>query len=302
MQVISGKKFKPFNVLIVGTQGIGKSSWAAAAPSPLFLGAEELDELEVDRLPQVTTFDEFEEQLKWVLKDKPKNKTLVIDTIDSVEKLLHKKIIADDSKSGGSMAKALGGYGKAYEAAESAMIRVRDEYLRKIRDELGMNIIILAHCKKVTVADTILGIQYDSYDAILHQKVNNVFSDWVSMIGFASYVAHQVDDSNSSKVFALGHGERVLLTEKRPGHPGKNRFNLPYEMPLDFSVFYSKFKAFYESGEVVSNEDLVRQIMSASENLKDLSLREKIVVQVAAAKNDNKKLTRVLGRVQELTQ
>lgn len=298
--IISGKVLKPFNVILMGTAGIGKSTWAASAPKPLFIGAEENDELNCDRLPQVKSFDEFEEQLKWIVKEKPKHETLVIDTIDSIEKLLHKKIVSEDSKSSGSMAKAHGGYGKGYEAAESSMLRVRDEYLKKARDVMGMNIIILSHCKKVTASDTILGLQYDTYEMTLHQKVQNVFCDWVSCVFFANYVTRQVDDANSNRVFALGDGERVLLTEKRPGHLGKNRFNLPYEMPLDFNEFYARFKSFYEAGEKVSAEDMKIKALGLCENIKDENLKVKVIDSINKSGSDPKKLERIIKRTEEI--
>lgn len=300
MQVISGRLYKPFNVVLIGIPGIGKSTWASESPSPLFIGGDEIDELDADRLPQVTSYDEFTDQLKWVYNSKPKNETLVIDTIDSIEKLLHKKILSGDMKANGSMAKAYGGYGKAYEMAESEFIKLRDDYLKPIRDKNNMNIIILSHCKKTMASDTILGLQYDTYEMTLHQKVQNVVCDWVSCVFFANYVAHQADDANSSKVFALGHGERVLLTEKRPGHLGKNRFNLPYELPLKFSEFYSRFQDFYKNDSKVSIDDLKRQITGLTENVKDDSLKSKINESVLAAANDEKKLERILKRTQEL--
>jgi hypothetical protein len=298
--IIEGKEYKPFNVVLIGVPGIGKSTWASNAPNPLFIGADEMSELDCARLPQVKSFDEFENQLKWILKEKPKKETLVIDTIDSVEQLLHAKILSEDPKSNGAMAKAHGGFGKAYEMAQHEMIRIRDQYLKPIRDQLGWNIIILSHCKKTTASDTILGLQYDTYEMTLHQKAQNVFVDWVSCVFFANYVAHQADDANSSKVFALGHGERVLLTEKRPGHLGKNRFNLPYEIPLDFNEFHKLFKGFYEvSGP--TKEALLASINGLLNNIKDVDLKSRVLKTVADAGSNTKKIQRVLQRVQELT-
>jgi septin family protein len=40
MEIIRGKKKKPFNVMLLGTPGIGKSTWAASCPSPIFITAE----------------------------------------------------------------------------------------------------------------------------------------------------------------------------------------------------------------------------------------------------------------------
>jgi hypothetical protein len=301
MEIITGKLAKPFNVLLIGVHGIGKSTWAANSPNPLFIGAEENDELHAARLPQVKSWTDFEAQLKWIITTKPKYETLVVDTIDSVEKLLHKKILEDDDKSKGNMAKAMGGYGAAYDYAMNEMTRIRDTYFKAIRDDLKMNIIILSHSKKTTATDTILGFQYDSYEMALHQKTQNVFADWVSAVFFANYLTYRADDKDTTKGFAVGAGERVLLTEKRPGHLGKNRFNLPYQLPLEFSEFYSRFKEFYKGDVKVDPLQLLEQIKGACQNIGDETLKKKIMVSVDEAGSDATKLGRILKRVQDLT-
>jgi septin family protein len=85
MEIIRGKKKKPFNVMLLGTPGIGKSTWAASCPSPIFITAEEIDELDAARLPQLTKFDQIFEALDFVKKH-DEFKTVVIDTIDSARK------------------------------------------------------------------------------------------------------------------------------------------------------------------------------------------------------------------------
>jgi hypothetical protein len=40
----------------------------------------------------------------------------------------------------------------------------------------------------------------------------------------------------------VGDGERILLTEERPSHVAKNRWSLPYELPLQFSAFSASLK------------------------------------------------------------
>lgn len=301
MQVITGRQYKPLNLLILGIQGIGKSTFGAGAPTPLFIGAEENDELESARLPHPKSWNDFEDQLKWIVKEKPNYETLVVDTIDSLEKLLHRQILETDDKAKGNMAKAMGGYGAAYEYAANEMVRIRDVYFKTIRDELKWNIIILSHSKKVTATDTILGFQYDSYEMSLHQKTQNIWADWVSAILFANFVTYRADDKDSTKGFAVGAGERVLLTEKRPGHLGKNRFNLPYQIPLDFQELNTRIKDFYDSSKVMSLEQTLSSIKGLSENIADEQLKKKIMASVDGANGDLKKLSQILKRVQDLT-
>lgn len=300
MQIIQGRIKRPFNIIVFGVPGIGKSTFAADAPKPLFLGAEENDELTVDRGNKPESFDEFIQQLEWLFVNRRSNKTIVIDTLDSIEKLLHKKILESDPKSSGSMGKAHGGYGKAFEMAEQEMLGVKTR-LARMRDELGMNIIILAHSKKVQSVDTILGFQHDTYEMTLHQRVQNVFVDWVSAVLFANYVTYFKEDNNSERMFATGQGERVLLTEKRPGHLGKNRFSMPYKIPLEFSAFYKCYLDFYDQ-KPVDPEQLRQSIMGACELIPhDADTVSMIIKRTGEAGDDVKQLQAILNRVFEIT-
>ena len=310
-EIIKGRKKMPFNVILFGVPGIGKSSWAAGhmsetgewidgAPKPIFLGNEENDELTVDRFPIPLSYDDLIKQLNQLIADPMGYETVVIDTLDSIEKLLHKKILAADPKQTGSMMAAFGGYGKAYDRAETELMHMRG-LLKALRDKHGLNIILLAHSKKVKAVDTLLGLEYDTFELNLHAKAQAVFIDWVSAVLFANYVAHAKDGVNSDKVFAMGHGDRVLLTAKRPGHLGKNRYALPYELPLCFADFYECFEAFYKQ-PAGSASALYLQIVERLSLISDQHLFQTIEKTLEAARGDDVKLRAILIRVNELIQ
>ncbi len=295
--IIKGKIKKPFNVVLFGTPGIGKSTWAASAPAPIFLGAEENDELEVDRFPYALTFDDFIKQLTSLVADPKGYKTVVVDTLDSVEKLLHTKILNSDPKKTGSMMSAFGGYGKAYEKAESEMIVVRS-LLKALRDKHGLNVILLAHAMKAKATDTILGLEYDTYEIAVNKKAQAVFVDWVSAVLFANYVATKKENDNSDRVFAMSHGQRIVYTEKRPGHLGKNRYELPYEMDLDFQQFFDGYNSFYAGVEQPASF-YIEQIKGLVININDVKLVETLLAHVEKNKEDVGTLKKSLARVRE---
>lgn len=298
--VQKGKKKEPFNVILFGVPGIGKSSWAAQAPTPIFLGGEETFELDISRLPKPKTYDDFISQVDWVLSNGQKNdfKTLVVDTLDSIEAMLHQKILDSCPKGSKSMIAAHGGYGKAYEIAANEFHSLKEKF-KLIRDG-GMNLVFLAHSKKAQATDTILGMQYDTYELNLHQKAQSVFVDWVSCVLFANYIVHQQSGTNTDRIFATGEGERVLLTEKRPGHLGKNRFSLPYEMPLDFKAFDELYNNFFDKGPDIAAVYLA--VEGLVSNVEDKELAKKIMEQAVQAreKNDIKKMFKISDRVREI--
>jgi len=278
---------------------VGKTSWAAESPTPLFICGDEVSELNVDRLPQVKSWDEFKSQLKWVLDTKPDYGTIVVDTIDYMERLLHRHILDGDQKANGIIGAACGGYGKSFDKAVQEMTDILENYIKPIRDLLGMNVIVITHSKKSQVTDVLQTMTYETHDMCLHQKVQAVWCEWVSGIFFADFITYKTEGENTSKTFLTGDGERVLYTTKKPGHFGKNRWNLPESLPLEFAAFYKLFLSFYDEG--VKPDALIAQIMSLSENIKDADLKAKIVKNVESANGDIKKLQRYLQRIQEIT-
>ncbi len=297
--VQSGKKRQPINIAVVGTAGIGKSTFATRSQAPIVLGAEETGELDVSRFPKPKTFAEIMSQLDHLIKNKGMDfRTVVIDTLDSVEALVHKELLDSDPKKSGSMIAAHGGYGKAYDMSASRLLDLRSR-LQTLRDEHGMNIILIAHAKKASATDTVLGLVYDTQEMALHSKAQSIFADWVSAVLFATYIMHPTAGTNTDKIFAMGDGKRVLLTEKRPGHIGKNRFSLPYEMPLDFDVFKAAVDEFYKTGP--SAEAVVTVIEGLCENV-DPELKGKVIAHVKAAKSDVARLAKIETKLREVIQ
>ncbi len=299
-EVTTGKKKEPFNVMIFGPAGLGKSTFASNAPKPLFVGCEETGEIDVARLPQPKTLDELTQQLDHVVKEAGMGfKTLVVDTIDSIETLVHRHLLATDPKQTGSMIAAHGGYAKALDMAATELLKIRDK-LKVLRDEHGMNVLLIAHSKRAQIVDPILGMAYDSYELNLHQKAQTVFVDWSTAVLFANYVARVMAGTNTDKIFATGEGERVLLTEKRPGHLAKNRFNLPYEMPLDFSVFHKAYNDFFESGPTA--DQISATASGLAENIPDPELKKKVIASIAAAQGNAAKLKKIEQKVRDIIQ
>lgn len=297
--VQTGKKKQPLNIALVGTAGIGKSTFASQAPLPIFLGSEETGEMDVARMPRPSSFSDLLKQYDHLIKNKGLGyQTAVLDTLDSAETLVHRHLLETDAKKSGSMIAAHGGYGKAYDMAASMFLELRDR-MKLLRDEHGMNIILIAHAKKATATDSIIGMSYDTQEMALHAKAQAIFADWVSAVLFATYIVNPQAGTNTDKIFAMGDGHRVLLTEKRPGHIGKNRFNLPYEMPLDFNQFKAAIDKFYDHGP--GPMEVISTIAGLCENV-DETLKEKVVVQVKKAKGDLALLAKIETRLREVIQ
>ncbi|MGA4923185.1 AAA family ATPase, partial [Bacillus subtilis] len=87
MKILSGKLLRPDRTLIVGTPGIGKSSYGARTRKPIFLEAEVgANELDVARLRRddgspLETYAEACAAIDWLTNEPHEYETLVPDTL-----------------------------------------------------------------------------------------------------------------------------------------------------------------------------------------------------------------------------
>src|SRR5579883_3141845 len=138
-----GKVVAPLKVLAYGVEGVGKSTFAAHAPSPIFLNQERgTEELDVARLPEPTSWDEVLEALHLLETTPTAYKTLVVDPVNWLEPLAWDKTCKEHGWSNIEEP----GYGKGYEAALDHW-RVFVAQLDRIREVRGMHIVLLAHAQ-----------------------------------------------------------------------------------------------------------------------------------------------------------
>lgn len=234
----TGKQDLPFRVVIYGSDGIGKSSWAAQSPKPLFLDIEDgIGQINVD---SVSLSDKpFEEVVKFIrllLNEEHDYKTLVIDSIDWLEQKIWKKVVHDFDKPIKSIEDI--GYAKGYTfALDHFNTLIRG--LEKLRKEKNMNIILIAHGAIIRVEDPMFDA-YDKWCLKLHRKARAVIQEWADCILFAAYetMTKKVGESfGQDKYKAIGDAERVLHTQEKPFFEAKTRYLLPETLPLEFEAF-----------------------------------------------------------------
>lgn len=275
MEIIKGRQRAPFNVLLHGVPGVGKSYWAAQLPKPLFVGAEEQDELDADKLPRISSWPDAINQLDWVLNNNHGYKTLVVDTIDSLETLLHKHILESDPKKPTAMVRAHGGYGAGFNMATTMMTQLREK-LAEIRDKKKMNIVIICHTTTKKVSDPTALAEYDEHKLTLHEKCENLFVDWCSAVLFMRFEVEKQDGER----FAFGDGRKVMMCEKRPGFLAKNRYQLPPQLDVIFDqpakTFLDGLEKFY-GGEKRKPDEIKQNILGLLENVQDQELIKKVM-------------------------
>lgn len=231
MKIISGKIIKPQKVVIYGPEGIGKSTFAAQFPKPLFIDTEgSTSHLEVDRLPRPTSWQMLKQYIKDLKGDTMGYHTLVIDTADWAERLCEEAICQFNGKVGIEDF----GYGKGYTYVKEEFGRLLDSLSDLI--DAGMNVALTAHSiiRKFELPEETGA--YDRYELKLGQKAGNqcaaLAKEWADMVLFVNYKEIVITTKDNKK--KVSGGKRVMYTAHNPCWDAKNRHGLDEELPFDY--------------------------------------------------------------------
>ncbi len=222
-------------ILVHGVAGVGKSTFAAAAPDPVFILTEDgLGTLDVQHFPLARTFDEVMEALAVLYTDDHPFRTLVIDSVDWLEPLVWRKACKQHGWS--SIEDA--GYGKGYVAALDIWRQYMDG-LDALRNDKAMTVIQIAHTD-IKRFDSPEHEPYDRYVIKLHARAAALLQEHSDVVLFANYRINTVKSDvgfNRKVTRGLSSGERVLYTCERPAFLAKNRYGLPDTLPLEWKAF-----------------------------------------------------------------
>ena len=139
LRINRGPVAKPQKVVVYGPEGIGKTTFAAQFPDPLFVDTEGGTETyDVARTDAPQSWSALLDTLRAVRDERPCS-TLVLDTADWAEKLLCAELCAKNKWDG---MEALS-FGKCWTYALEEFGRMLD-LLTDVRDR-GMNVVVTAH-------------------------------------------------------------------------------------------------------------------------------------------------------------
>lgn len=241
--VQKGKRQRPHRVIQYGPEGIGKSSFAAGAPKPIFIPVEDgTDHLDVERFPKPDSWKDLRAAVRELGTAKHDYQTLVIDTLDAAEALLWKHMIERDvfvpSSKGKEKLRDIEdyGYGKGYgKALEDWRGLLKDIELLQL--QRGMHFVGIAHSQVKTFKNP-AGGDFDRYELKVNNKAAGLFKEWSDTVLFANYETFaKKDEANPRRVRGLDTGARLLFTERRAAYDAKHRGHLPDQIPLSWADF-----------------------------------------------------------------
>ncbi|MDR7813356.1 ATP-binding protein [Lacrimispora sp.] len=234
MQIIRGKLPGAKKIVVYGPEGIGKSTFAAQFPDPVFIDTEgSTKDMDVARLPEPSSWTMILEQVAEVIKTPNVCKTLIVDTADWAEMLCINSVCKKNQKS--SIEEF--GYGKGYTYIQEEFGKLLNLLTDVIK--VGIDVVLTAHAKmrKFEQPDE-LGA-YDRWEMKLSKGVAPMVKEWADMVLFCNYKTMVVNvdgqGAQKGKNKAQG-GRRVMYTTHHSCWDAKNRYGLPDEVPFEYDA------------------------------------------------------------------
>ena len=219
-------------IMVYGVEGIGKSTFGAGAPNPIYILTEDgLGSLKVDHFPLATSFQDVMDAIATLYKENNAFETVIIDSLDWLEAIIQREIEQKYD------AKDLA-YGKGSLIAAEKWREILDG-LNALRNDKGMAVILIAHTT-IKRFDSPEVEPYDRYQPKLQERSNAVVREWADAVLFANYKTIVKKDDvgfNQTNNRGISTGERLLFTSERPAYMAKNRYNMPESIPLSWDAF-----------------------------------------------------------------
>lgn len=290
----------PDKVFLYGIEGVGKTTFAAGAPSPVFIAAEDgirnLDPVP-ESFPTPERFQDVLDAVAELTTAEHSYKTLVIDTIDYVDGLIRDEVC----RRNGWSSEEFDAYGRGLKVTPDEHRRLIAAVDRLVATR-GMNVVVLAHARTKNFKNP-AGADYLRYEPNLAGEASPaLWKYWAEAVLFGTHESFvQVakggtEDPALKRGKGVSTGRRVLYTEWNAAYDAKNRYGLPPVLALDFA----EFAAARDARRPASPEALRAEVVALVEQLQPTAeTRAAIGVKLAACGDDARALARLVNLLRE---
>src|SRR5581483_11183276 len=227
----------PSRLVMHGVGGIGKTSFAAYAPKPVFLmsrletGIESLKDFglvpdHVGFFPECQVWNDVLAALDTLTNEQHDYKTFVVDVLNGLERMCHEHVCSRDYGGKWTSFTAYGAGNKVAIADWRQFLSALD----KLRETKKMMMVLLAHTKVRNFKNP-EGPDYDRYMPDMSEETWNVTYGWADLVLFANYYT-AVKEEGRGKAKGAGGDERLLHTSRTAAWDAKHRHGLPEEIEM----------------------------------------------------------------------
>ena len=246
---------KPPRLLVYGPPGIGKTTLASEFPNAVFLQIEDgtPGDTELTSFGELSNYGDVMDALAAIYQEDHEYRTLVIDSVTKLEKLVFAEACRRGDEHGNAKANIEDfGYGKGYVYAFRVMEEIV-EAINAIRNDRKIGVILIAH-SNVQRFDDPETVSYDRYEIALRtsDKPNAdirgmveremdgilLLKQPVNIKGEDRKGAAAKTDKAIARVRADGGGAILIHAIGKPAYTAKNRYGIPN------TVRYDKGKGF----------------------------------------------------------
>lgn len=221
---------QPDFVVVYGNPGLGKSTFASGAPSPIFIDPRGgTKQLNVERLTP-KTWEEYLNMIKWAI-EKPYG-TIVLDEMNFVDELAKDYIFQKHYKDKGKSFALLQLKGAQYNTLNEEYKASLLPLLDAVRSA-GKNLIVVAHPDVKDMADPLTTETYIRYQLGLSNGLNNLLKRASDCIFF---INKDVSVTTGENKRAVAGEEIYIFTSYHQAYDAKNRFDLPRKIELKKGV------------------------------------------------------------------
>lgn len=227
MQAPSTTHFTRYPIIVLyGVQGLGKSTAASEMPSPVFIQTTDgLEGLGVQAFPLCQQAQDVRDCLRWLLDEDHKYKTVVVDTLGWMEKLVHAEVCAEMGFKIMTQASM-----KTYPAAKQKLYEML-QTLHDLNVKKKMMVCLIGHASVERFEDPTTA-SYDRYQLDMNDKVAAMFLQDADIVAFMNQkVMVKEEKDGFSKTTKASGSSRWLYFDPRPGFYAKDHgYGLPNEM------------------------------------------------------------------------